>query len=297
MKEYFFDVGSSTIKFYCLENEDLKLIDENSIHFKDDFSFDKGISEVNKNLLVGYFSGLIKDYGLNDKNCSVFATGIFRKFNDAVLMEFITWFKEQTGLLFHVISEVEENVYLEKALENDYAGKKIMVINMGGKSTELVTFQNNIVTDRSNIDLGVGDLITKFPEANEEIANIDIDKVIKFAEKHMKLKVEPDYDGAIFTGGELRFEKLTGYNLVPNTIFDDGIHKEMVSYKNYMDQTKKVFFEMTIQDLYNLMPSNPRWMDGARLGALLPVPIFKACGVKWIIPSDLNLIHGVIKSR
>lgn len=36
-------------------------------------------------------------------------------------------------------------------------------------------------------------------------------------------------------------------------------------------------------------------MDGARAGAIIPLTLFKKANVKWIIPSDLNLINGVIK--
>ena len=42
------------------------------------------------------------------------------------------------------------------------------------------------------------------------------------------------------------------------------------------------------------MPGNPKWMDGARCGAIIPLVLFRMTKVKWIIPSDLNLINGVI---
>ena len=44
MRTYYIDLGSSTIKVYCYEN-DLKLIEEHSIYFKNDFDREKGISE------------------------------------------------------------------------------------------------------------------------------------------------------------------------------------------------------------------------------------------------------------
>ena len=50
----------------------------------------------------------------------------------------------------------------------------------------------------------------------------------------------------------------------------------------------------TLEELHNLMPGNPKWMDGARSGAIIPLVLFRMANVKWIIPSDLNLINGVI---
>ena len=79
-----------------------------------------------------------------------------------------------------------------------------------------------------------------------------------------------------------------------NQLFKDGIHKYMLSLEDYIEGTKKVFYDISMDELYKLMPSNPKWMDGARSGAIIPLVLFKLAGVKWIIPSDLNLINGVI---
>ena len=68
----------------------------------------------------------------------------------------------------------------------------------------------------------------------------------------------------------------------------------MLTLEDYIKGTEKVFYSMTLEELYELMPSNPKWMDGARSGAIIPLVLFKKANVKWIIPSDLNLINGVI---
>jgi len=71
----------------------------------------------------------------------------------------------------------------------------------------------------------------------------------------------------------------------------------MVSLEDYIKGTEKVFYHITMEQLYKLMPQNPKWMDGARSGAILPLAIFKKANIKWIIPSDLNLINGVINDN
>jgi len=42
------------------------------------------------------------------------------------------------------------------------------------------------------------------------------------------------------------------------------------------------------------MPNNHKWMDGAKSGALLPLAIFDVANIKVTVPSDLNLIKGVV---
>lgn len=71
----------------------------------------------------------------------------------------------------------------------------------------------------------------------------------------------------------------------------------MISLDDYITGTKKVFNEISIEELYSLMPSNPKWMDGARAGAIIPLVLFKMINTKWIIPSDLNLINGVLNDE
>lgn len=138
-----------------------------------------------------------------------------------------------------------------------------------------------------------------------------LNEITLYIDKHLEDEIEYDYlanilkdvkfkynyDCAIFTGGEERFELLTGFNLQDNSLFNDGIHKYMLSLEDYIKGTEKVFYEMTMNDLYKLMPGNPKWMDGARSGAIIPLTIFKKANIKWIIPSDLNLINGVINDE
>ena len=53
----------------------------------------------------------------------------------------------------------------------------------------------------------------------------------------------------------------------------------------------------TLDELRSLMPTNPDWMNGAKAGIMLGEAIFRKANIKNIIPSDLNLINGVIKEK
>ncbi|MCH5167003.1 MAG: hypothetical protein J1F35_03835 [Erysipelotrichales bacterium] len=294
MKNYYIDLGSSTIKVYSYETE-LKLLEENSIYFKNDFDPEKGISEANLQELCHYFESIKSKYGLRYDNTNIFVTGIFRNLIQERKQELVKLFNDKFDLHFNIISHGIENYYLAKAMQNDYNGKKVLIINMGGKTTELVTFVGDKITDTKNLTVGVADLLNNFSKVNESVSGNTVEEMDDFVkEKLNDLNLDTDYDCAIFTGGEERFELLTEFNLVPNTLFDDGVHKYMVSLEDYIKGTEKVFYDITLQELYDLMPGNPKWMDGARAGAIIPLTLFKMTNVDWIIPSDLNLINGVI---
>ena len=294
MKEYYIDLGSSTIKTYCYENE-LKLIEEHSIYFKNGFDSEKGISKCNLKELCDYFEEIKNKYDLKYYNTNIFVTGIFRNLIQKRKQDLVKLFNDKFDLHFNIISHGIENYYLAKAMENDYNNKKVLIINMGGKTTELVTFVGTKITDTKNLNIGVADLLNNFDKVNEKYSGNTVEEMEKFVEEKLTdIKLDENYDCAIFTGGEERFELLTGFNLVDNKLFNDNIHKYMLSLEDYIKGTEKVFNEISMKELYELMPNNPKWMDGARSGAIIPLVLFKLANVKWIIPSDLNLINGVI---
>ena len=252
-------------------------------------------SSNNLEELCDFFENLKNKYNLKYENTHIFVTGIFRNLCYQKRMEMVKLFNDRFDLFFNIISHGIENYYLAKAMENDYNDKKVLIINMGGKTTELVTFEGSKITDTKNLNIGVADLLNNFNKVNEQVSKNTIEEMDKFVEEKLSdIKLDNDYDCCIFTGGEERFELLTGFNLVENTLFNDGVHKYMLSLEDYISGTEKVFYEITLDELYKLMPNNPKWMDGARSGAIIPLTLFKKANVKWIIPSDLNLINGVI---
>lgn len=294
---YYIDLGSSTIKVYKYEKY-LELLEEHSIYFKNNFSEENGISTENLNELCAYFSELQDKYGLKYDNTHIYVTGIFRNLSDNKKSEMVRLFNDKFDLHFNIISHGIEAYYLGKAMEHDYNGKKVLIINMGGKTTELVTFVGDKLTDTKKATVGVADILNNFNKINDEYSGNTVEEIEEFTnEKLNGLNLDTDYDVAIFTGGEERFELLTGFNLVSNTLFEDDNHKYMVSLDDYIKGTEKVFYDISLNELYELMPGNPKWMDGARAGAIIPLSLFKIANVKWIIPSDLNLINGVINDR
>lgn len=290
---YYFDIGSSTIKLYEYKNE-LTLIEEKSIMFKKEFS-KEGIQEENMEKMMAFMQEVKEKYNLNKKNTEIFATGIWRKIPDEQLANIEARFNE-LDLEFNVISHDKENYYFEKAMQGTY-NNRVMMVNMGGKTTELVIFDNDTVENRVNLTVGVSDVFDKYPNINELDSGISKEEVINYLENLISEDINFNCDIAIHTGGELRFQKLVKYNLQPNKFFDDGIHKVYVTYEDFDKKNEELLNKTTLDELRSLMPTNPDWMNGAKAGIMLGEAIFRKANIKNIIPSDLNLINGVIKEK
>lgn len=295
--KYYIDLGSSTIKTYACEKEVPNLIEEKTILFKEYFSEEVGVSTKNYRELMIYMKELVQKYQINNKNCNIYATGIWRKISKEQSEELRADFSE-IGLKFNVISQDEETFYFEKAMQGIYNSKKVLMVNMGGKTTELIVYDKGNATIRKNLNIGVAEILNNFPEINDDENELKIEDVLNYALEIIKdEEIDFNCDCGIFTGGELRFQKLVRYNLVPNKIFNDGIHKYMISYEDLAKKNKELLENITLADLYLLMPSNKKWMDGAKAGAILAQAIFKKANISYIIPSDLNIINGIVKEE
>lgn len=290
---YYFDIGSSTIKLYEYKKE-LSLIEEKSIMFKRGFSED-GIQEENIEKMMAFIKEVKEKYNLDKNNTEIYATGIWRKIPNEQLANIETRFNE-LDLKFNVISHDKENYYFEKAMQGVY-NNRVMMVNMGGKTTELVIFDNDTVENRVNLTVGVSDVFDKYPNINELDSGISKEEVINYLENLISEDINFNCDIAIHTGGELRFQKLVKYNLQPNKFFDDGIHKVYVTYEDFDKKNEELLNKTTLDELRSLMPTNPDWMNGAKAGIMLGEAIFRKANIKKIIPSDLNLINGVIKEK
>lgn len=290
---YYFDIGSSTIKLYEYKKE-LSLIEEKSIMFKRGFSED-GIQEENIEKMMAFIKEVKEKYNLEKNNTEIYATGIWRKIPNEQLANIEARFNE-LDLEFNVISHDKENYYFEKAMQGTY-NNRVMMVNMGGKTTELVIFDNDTVENRVNLTVGVSDVFDKYPNINELDSGISKEEVINYLENLISEDINFNCDIAIHTGGELRFQKLVKYNLQPNKFFDDGIHKVYVTYEDFDKKNEELLNKTTLDELRSLMPTNPDWMNGAKAGIMLGEAIFRKANIKNIIPSDLNLINGVIKEK
>ena len=290
---YYFDIGSSTVKLYEYKTE-LKLIEEKSIMFKKGFS-EEGILKENIDKLLEFIKKVEEKYNLSDKNTKIFATGVWRKIPNIQLEDVRMSFK-QINLDFNVITHEKENYYFEKAMQGNYHNR-VMMVNMGGKTTELVIFNDDKVENRVNLNVGVSDVFDKFKNINELHSGITKEEVINYIETLIPENIDFNCDIAIHTGGELRFQKLVKYNLQENKFFEDGIHKEYVTYEDFDKKNNEILKNTSLEELRSLMPSNPDWMNGAKAGVLLGETIFKKANIKYIIPSDLNLINGVVKEE
>jgi len=286
------DVGSSTIKVHRLEEDgQVKYLKNQSIPFKNNFDPQKGLALENKQKLFDFVDQIKNEY--TSFPIKIYATAIFRKLEPLAKRVLLHEFFERTRLYLNIVEQDLENFYLEKALVGKAEiGEPLLLINIGGGSTELVLIKDREVVERKNLDLGVGTVNEKFPGINSSFSQVSLGEVAGFIKDFLPpLSSEPRV--AFYSGGELTYMKLALYPLIPNLLFADSDHPTLIHFSDFQIKNQKVFQATTLEQLEGLMPENPSWMHGARGCSAIAQAIGEKYGLEFLIPSDSNLAHGV----
>jgi exopolyphosphatase/pppGpp-phosphohydrolase len=295
MQKILLDIGSSTIKAYKYNGRKLIFLFQRSIYFKENFDPEGGIAPELKKELFEILNAVKEE----NKECQIkiYATGIFRKLAPKTRILFIDEVFLRSGLYFNIISQDLENFYLEKALVGKcHLKEPLLLINIGGGSTELVVMYGDEAIERKNLDLGVGNILAEFPQINKEIAETPLNVIVDFVKTKLpQLENKPKI--AFLTGGKLTYMKLTKYPLEKNELFNDEDHPFLIETKKYAIKNEEIYTKISLEKLESLMPENPKWMHGARPFSGIAQAICEKYKIEKIIPSDSNLINGVIRQE
>ena len=295
MEKILIDVGSSTVKVYKYSNNKLNLILQRSLYFKDGFDPEGGISPENKKELFELLEAIKEEN--KDVSIRIYATGIFRKLAPETKVNFIDEVFLRTGLYFNIIDQDLENFYLEMALVGKCnLNEPVLLINIGGGSTELVVMYGKEAIERLNLDFGVGKIISDFPQINEEISRAKLEEVVESV-KNLLPSLQNKPKIAFYTGNELTYMKLANYPLKKNNLFEDEDHPYLIEFEDFKNKNKEIFEKITLKELESLMPDNPKWMHGARPCSAIAQAICEKYNIEKIVPSDSNIINGIVRQE
>ena len=286
------DIGSSTVKPYLYRKKKLLSLKQLSVHFKKNF-VNSNIDTNDTDTLIKFIKSLKKEFP--DALVKTYATSVFRDIEDKFKSQLIERVYSETSVLLNIIDQTTESIYLQIALVDRFKTKRnILLVNIGGGSTQLVVIKNNLPVERKNISLGVGTILEQYPEINNELSGIDISKILKQIIGKLP-NINNKSDIAFYTGGELTYMQKAKYKLHKNNLFIDNNHPSIIKFNDFTKDNIRTFNKIELAELENLMPENPKWMLGARPCSALAQAIFQNYGVKTIIPSNSNLVDGIVR--
>ena len=168
MDKIIVEVGSTCTKVDKFNGKTIEKLEGKTIQFKKHYNEDKKLRESDINELINS----IKELKSISEDIYVCGTSIFRSLNDLEKISFLERFKNETGYNFNIISQEKENE-LTVFGTTRFVNNKVCVFIGGGGSTEIAIYDKGI-KESVNTQIGVIDVMQKFPDLAEDIATTNL---------------------------------------------------------------------------------------------------------------------------
>lgn len=283
------EVGSTNTKAYLVQDKEIKDAGFRTIEFKNHYKINNEIAKEDKEILFDLISTIDAD------KIYTFGTSIFRNLNDDQKNAWKQEFKIRTGYDFHIVSASEENEYtVYGAIANTNYDGNIAVMIGGGGSTELSICSDNKIIESVNYSFGAIDTTDMFPELKTDKATTDYELMVK----EVKKLVNPPKEKAdllILAGGDyIYFYEELNYRVKLNQFYDNSLHPYSVDIESMDKFDKDFFYNVSLEEICR-RTNNDAWWRGARGMRLCVKAMVDTVSVKYIIPTRINMIYGIVE--
>ena len=284
------EVGSTNTKIDLYDGKDVKHLESITIEFKRNYKKDSKLNSEDIDILIQK----VKEYKKKYDNVYVCGTSIFRTLKETEKTEFLKDFYKKTGVTFEIISQEKENELTVFGTVRNVKDKVAVFIG-GGGSTEIAIYENGI-KEMVNSSFGVMDILNKFPDLAEDLAKSKLEDVRNYIKDNLNLPKEKSDYLILAGGGHKLFALESGVSYEKNTIFDDELEPIMMDIKTRINDTKKYYKEISL-DAIRKRVDNPKWWEATRPMCAIVLNVAEAIGAKYIIPTDISMVYGLIKEK
>lgn len=286
MRKLIIEVGSTCTKLDEVNDSGIKRVKEVTIEFKRNFNKLKQLDNNDVDKLIN----LVKEEQLEYDNIFVCGTSIFRVIEQQMKEEFLTEFKSETGLDFHIISQEEENKYTVEGATRNVNGKVAVFIG-GGGSTEIAIYDNGI-KEMCNTKIGVIDVMEQYPDLGENLARTDVKTVREWVKTKLKVPTQKADVLILAGGGHMKFAKNSGITFEKNTLFEDKQEPIMMDINTRKLDTERYYKEISLDKIRSKV-NDPEWWYATRAMCAMVLEVADNLDVKYIIPTDISMVYGL----
>jgi hypothetical protein len=286
MKKLIIEVGSTCTKLDEINDEEIKRIKDVTIEFKRHFNKTKKLDDNDVDKLIN----LVKEVESKYDNIFVCGTSIFRGLEQQMKEKFLTKFKAETGLDFHIISQEEENKYTVEGATRKVKGKVAVFIG-GGGSTEIAIYDNGI-KEMCNTKIGVIDVMEQYPDLGENLATTDVKTVREWVKTKLKIPTQKADVLILAGGGHMKFAKNSGITFEKNTLFEDKQEPIMMDINTRKLDTERYYKKISLDEIRSKV-NDPEWWYATRAMCAMVLEVAESLDVKYIIPTDISMVYGL----
>lgn len=290
MNKMIVEVGSTCTKIDHYDGKKLERVKEITIEFKKHYMEDKKLRENDIIYLIECMNNLKEQ----SNDIYVCGTSIFRSLSKEEKEQFLTRFKEETKLSFHIITQEQETELTVLGATKGIKRKACILIG-GGGSTEIAIFDKRII-QVANSDIGVIDIMQKFPDLAQNIANTNLEDVKKYIKTKLNIPKEKADVLILAGGGHEKFARLAGIKYEDNTIYKENSAPIMMDMQTRTEETKRYFEKISLDEIRNRV-DDPNWWDATRAMCAVVLVVAEEIAAKYIIPTNISMVYGILDQK
>ena len=287
MDKIIIEVGSTCTKVDKFNGKNIEKLEGKTIQFKKHYNEDKKLRESDINELINS----IKELKSISEDIYVCGTSIFRSLNDLEKISFLERFKNETGYNFNIISQEKENE-LTVFGTTRFVNNKVCVFIGGGGSTEIAIYDKGI-KESVNTQIGVIDVMQKFPDLAEDIATTNLETVKTFIKERLNLPKEKADILILAGGGHEKFARFSGIKYEENTLYNDEASPIMMDIETRKSETERYYKEISLDEIRSRV-NDPDWWYATRAMSAFALVVAEAIGAKYIVPTDIAMVYGIL---
>lgn len=287
MDKIIVEVGSTCTKVDKFNGKTIEKLEGKTIQFKKHYNEDKKLRESDINELINS----IKELKSISEDIYVCGTSIFRSLNDLEKISFLERFKNETGYNFNIISQENENE-LTVFGTTRFVNNKVCVFIGGGGSTEIAIYDKGI-KESVNTQIGVIDVMQKFPDLAEDIATTNLETVKTFIKERLNLPKEKADILILAGGGHEKFARYSGIKYEENTLYKDSASPIMMDIETRKKETQRYYKLISLDEIRQRV-KDPDWWYATRAMSAFVLVVAEAIGAKYIVPTDIAMVYGIL---
>lgn len=284
MNKIVVEVGSTCTKVDSYDGEKIKHLKTVPIEFKKNYKLENKLNYSDVEKLIKLVNTLEKE------DIFVCGTSIFRQLSKEEEKSFLDKFKKETNLDFNIISQNDENIYTVNGATKNIS--KVLVFVGGGGSTE-ISYYNNGIKDMKNNKFGVMDVLNVFPDLAEDKATTSLEEVMSYIEERIEVPNIKTDVMILAGGGHEYFARESGIRYFKNNLYNDPNEEIMMDINTRMEDTKKYYTEISLDEIRKRV-DEPAWWYATRAMCAFVLVVAKKIGAKYIVPTDISMIYGII---
>ena len=284
MKKIVIEVGSTCTKVDCYDGEKIEHIKTLPIEFKKNYKKENKLDYNDVRKLIELVNSI------ESEDVFVCGTSIFRQLRENEKEEFLNLFKKETKKDFNIISQEDENIYTVKGATKHV--KEALVFVGGGGSTEISYF-NLEIKDMKNNKFGVMDILNVFPDLGNDIASTSLDVVMEYIRNKIEVPNIKTDIMILAGGGHEYFARESGIRYKENNLYEDPNETIMMDINTRLEDTKRYYTKISLDEIRKRV-EEPAWWYATRAMCAFVLVVAEKVGAKYIIPTDISMIYGII---